>query len=155
VITYDEWGGFFEHVVPPRLPDRRSAPALQLGQAGFRVPGYVVSPFALRRHITSSVFDHTSILKMVEWRFGLRPLQPRDSNARNLATALDLGSRNPTRPEEVPTLADPGPHLCQGDNSFGLGGGAGVPGGGMGNSEAFWEELAHSPLMRGWDAVPG
>ncbi|HEY3702219.1 MAG TPA: alkaline phosphatase family protein [Acidimicrobiales bacterium] len=155
VITYDEWGGFFEHVVPPRLPDRSSAPALELGQAGFRVPGYVISPFAIRRHVTSSVFDHTSILKMIEWRFGLPPLQPRDSSARNLATALDFRSRNQTRASDVPTLADPGPHLCQGDNSLGLGSGVGVPGGGMGNSEAFWEELANSSLVRGWDAVPG
>jgi phospholipase C len=152
VITYDEWGGFFEHVAPPRLPDRRSAPALGLGQAGFRVPGYVISPFAPRHHVDSRVFDHTSILKMVEWRFGLRPLQPRDANARNLVTALDLLSRNPSLPSEVPALTDPGPHVCQSDNSFGAG--SGTSGGGMANSEAFWEELAHSSLMRGWDAVP-
>ncbi len=151
VVTYDEWGGFFEHVAPPRLPDRSTAPSLGLGQAGFRVPGYVISPLAPRRSVSSSVFDHTSILKMIEWRFGLRPLQPRDASARNLATALDFRSRNPSAASEVPTLTDPGPHLCQGDNSIGA---DSVAGAGMANSEAFWEELAHSSLMRGWDAVP-
>jgi phospholipase C len=152
VITYDEWGGFFEHVVPPRMPDRPSTPALELGQAGFRVPAYLVSPFARRRRVTSSVFDHTSILKMVEWRFGLPPLQPRDSSARNLATALDLRSRNPSTASEVPTLVDPGPHVCMGDKSLGACSQNGVPG--MANCEGFWEELSHSPLVRGWGVVP-
>jgi phospholipase C len=152
VITYDEWGGFFEHVVPPRLPDRPSTPALALGQAGFRVPGYVVSPFAPRRHVNSSVFDHTSILNMVEWRFGLPPLQPRDSNARNLATALNFRSCNRTTASDVPALVDPGPHVCMGDNSFGADSPGGAPG--MANSEEFWQELSHSPLVRGWGVSP-
>ncbi|MCU1376462.1 MAG: non-specific phospholipase, partial [Actinomycetia bacterium] len=72
VITYDEWGGFFDHVRPPRFADAfRPTATEDHGQAGFRVPTYVVSPFARRRAVAHEVFDHTSILKLVEWRWGL------------------------------------------------------------------------------------
>jgi len=136
VITYDEWGGFFDHVKPPVMPDVDPKHA----QVGFRVPTYVVSPFAPAGRVNHQVFDHTSILKFVEWRFGLKPLQPRDAAASNLADALDFS--RPNRTTSIPSVPDPGPHLCQGDNAIG-----------MGNSEPFWEELAASPLMKGWDAV--
>jgi phospholipase C len=81
VITFDEWGGFFDHVPPPAASD---------GQRGFRVPCVLVSPFARRGHVAHGVYDHTSILKLVEWRWGLAPLAERDAQAANLATALDF-----------------------------------------------------------------
>jgi phospholipase C len=90
VITYDEWGGFFDHVPPPRAPD--VDPALTL--RGFRVPCLVVSPFARRRHVTHRVFDHASILRMIEWRWSLEPLAVRDAKAHNLAGVLDFRRRN-------------------------------------------------------------
>lgn len=141
VITYDEWGGFFDHVKPPVMPDVDPTHA----QVGFRVPTYVISPFAPAGRVNHQVFDHSSILRMVEWRFGLTPLTPRDRAAANLADALDFSKPNKTT--SVPSQLDPGPHYCQGDNALGVGNT------GMGNSEAFWAELAASPLMRGWDAV--
>jgi len=141
VIAYDEWGGFFDHVKPPVMPDVDPTHA----QVGFRVPAYVISPFAPAGRVNHQVFDHSSILKMVEWRFGLAPLTPRDRAAANLADALDFSKPNKTT--SVPSQPDPGPHYCQGDSAIG----AGTIG--MGNSEAFWAELAGSPLMRGWDAV--
>ena len=109
-------------------------------QVGFRVPTYVISPFARPGHVNHQVFDHTSILKMVEWRFGLAPLTPRDRAAANLADALDFSKPNKTG--SIPSVVDPGPHYCQGDNSVG-----------MGNTDPMWAELAASPLMRGWDVV--
>ena len=93
VITFDEWGGFFDHVRPERAPDV-GGPALR----GFRVPTILVSPFARRGHVDHGVYDHTSILRLVEWRWGLRPLAPRDASARNLALALDLSRRDPAAP---------------------------------------------------------
>lgn len=90
VINFDEWGGFFDHVAPPRATDINAT----LEQRGFRVPAIVVSPFARRRHVATNVYDHTSILKMIEWRFGLDPLSARDATANNLAEVLDFSRRN-------------------------------------------------------------
>ena len=49
-IVYDEWGGFFDHVVPPRVPDLRASCNLDndFGQMGLRIPAVVVSPYARR-----------------------------------------------------------------------------------------------------------
>lgn len=87
VITFDEWGGFFDHVPPTTAPDVDPRFALR----GFRVPTLLVSPLAQRGAIASTLFDHTSILKMIEWRHGLAPLSARDAAANNLADALVLG----------------------------------------------------------------
>jgi phospholipase C len=99
VINYDEWGGFFDHV-PPGLA-RDANPFCRL--RGFRVPALVISPFARRNHVAHRVYDHTSILKMIEWRWGLQPLTLRDAHARNLAEVLDFGGRNLDAPSwDVP-----------------------------------------------------
>jgi phospholipase C len=82
-ITFDEWGGFFDHVSPSVAPGDNV-------QRGFRVPCLLISPFARRGHVAHGVYDHTSILKMVEWRWGLAPLTARDAAAANLAGALDF-----------------------------------------------------------------
>lgn len=99
ILTYDEWGGFFDHVAPPRADAPNDVdPDLVDGKAllGFRVPTVIVSPFSVGnpRHprVNSLVFDHTSILKLIEWRWGLDPLTARDASddINNLALALDL-----------------------------------------------------------------
>jgi phospholipase C len=86
VITYDEWGGFFDHVPPPLAPDADPKARLR----GFRVPCIVIGPRARRYHVAHDTYDHTSILKLIEWRFGLAPLTVRDQQARNLAEVLDF-----------------------------------------------------------------
>jgi len=88
VINFDEWGGFFEHVPPGTAPD--VDPRFQL--RGFRVPCVVISPFARRSYVDAGVFDHTSVLKMIEWRWDLPALSVRDAAANNLATVLDFSS---------------------------------------------------------------
>jgi phospholipase C len=90
VITFDEWGGFFDHVRPPVARDV----AENLTLRGFRVPCLVISPFARRRHVSHTVFDHASILRMIEWRWDLKPLSVRDRYANNLATVLNFRRRN-------------------------------------------------------------
>jgi phospholipase C len=90
VINYDEWGGFFDHVAPSTAPD--ATPSAGTGLRGFRVPAVLISPWTRRGTIGHQVYDHTSILKMIEWRHGLAPLTPRDQSARNLAEVLDLRS---------------------------------------------------------------
>lgn len=123
VINYDEWGGFFDHVAPPIRPvpeavkktTKTPPPAgepdyrnLVDGRLGFRVPALLVSPFARRGYVSHMEFDHTSVLKMIEWRFGLKPLSVRDRTANNLAHALDFDTpRSLQAPEfQVPK----GPH---------------------------------------------
>lgn len=98
IINYDEWGGFFDHVPPAHAPDVHQGQGLR----GFRVPCLLISPRARRRHVEHRIYDHTSVLKMIEWRFGLEPLTVRDANARNLAEALNF-----TTDLSAPTFAVP------------------------------------------------
>jgi len=80
-VTYDDYGGFFDHVAPPQVD--------QYGY-GFRVPCLVISPFAKAGFIDSTVNDHTSILKFIEDRYGLSPLSTRDAAANNMMEAFDF-----------------------------------------------------------------
>lgn len=86
IINYDEWGGFFDHVPPQVAPDANP----DWGLRGFRVPCLVISPRARRGHVAHQVYDHTSVLKAIEWRWGLPSLTPRDAAARNIAEVLDF-----------------------------------------------------------------
>jgi phospholipase C len=97
VINFDEWGGFFEHIPPQEAPDVDSTLSLR----GFRVPCVIVSPFSARGTIDQGVYDHTSILKMIEWRWSLPALSVRDAAANNLAEALDFTHLRHRAPDYV------------------------------------------------------
>jgi phospholipase C len=88
IVTFDEWGGFFDHVAPATAPDVNPDTALR----GFRVPALVVSPRARRGYVAHDTYDHTSILKVIEWRWSLPALTPRDAAARNIAEVLDFST---------------------------------------------------------------
>jgi phospholipase C len=92
VINFDEWGGFFDHVAPSAapIPPADQAAGNTDGLRGFRTPTLLISPFALRSHTTHVLYDHTSVLRMIEWRWGLDPLTVRDATANNLADELDF-----------------------------------------------------------------
>ncbi|MDB6125837.1 MAG: phospholipase [Pedosphaera sp.] len=96
VINYDEWGGFFDHVAPSAapIPPADRAAGNQDGLRGFRVPALVISPWSRRANVAHGLYDHTSVLKMIEWRWHLQPLTVRDANANNLAEALDFSRTN-------------------------------------------------------------
>lgn len=79
IMTYDENGGFWDHVGPPKKD--RWGP-------GTRVPTLIISPFAKRGYVDHTEYDTTSILKLIETRFGLKPLSERDANANNFNNAL-------------------------------------------------------------------
>jgi phospholipase C len=99
VINFDEWGGFFDHVAPQRAQVPPADAALGSdGLRGFRVPALVVSPWAPRRTVAHDVYDHTSVLKMIEWRWHLDPLTIRDASANNLANVLDFSRFDPRAP---------------------------------------------------------
>ena len=106
VINYDEWGGFFDHVPPPAapIPDADVIAGNEDGLLGFRTPCLVFSPFARREHVATQTLDHTSILKMIEWRWGLDALTVRDDTATNLAEVLDFSvSQLRAKQFEIPT----------------------------------------------------
>lgn len=99
VINFDEWGGFFEHVPPTAAPIPAADAALGSdGLRGFRVPALIVSPWSPRATVTSQLYDHTSVLKLIEWRWSLRPLTVRDTEANNLAEELDFEQPNLSAP---------------------------------------------------------
>ena len=80
LITWDDYGGWYDHVVPPQVD--------KYGD-GFRVPLLMVSPFARHGYIDNTFSDHTSILKFIERVFGLPPVTQRDAGASDLMDALD------------------------------------------------------------------
>ena len=81
IITYDENGGFWDHVAPP-ASDRWGP--------GTRIPTIIVSPYAKRGFVDHAQYDTTSILKLIETRWHLKPLGTRDASANDLTNALDL-----------------------------------------------------------------
>jgi phospholipase C len=81
IVTYDDFGGWFDHVPPPVID--RWGP-------GGRVPTLIISPFARKGFVDHTLYDTTSILRFIEWRFGLAPLGSRDAQANNLLNAFEL-----------------------------------------------------------------
>jgi phospholipase C len=119
VITFDEWGGFFDHVPPPRvIDDTNPADVDHTGdsvtptdgqlipdyrQLGFRVPAIVVSSLAGSRVDHHGPYEHTSTLRLIESAFGLPPLAARDAHARSLGEVLDRHPRRPVPAGAIPT----------------------------------------------------
>jgi phospholipase C len=103
-IVYDEWGGFFDHVRPPRVADSRASRDLaqDFGQMGLRIPAVVVSPYARRGHVDHGVYGFESILRMIRYRYGLAPLTRRDARARNIARAFDFHGKPRLEPPPLP-----------------------------------------------------
>ena len=109
VLVYDEWGGFFDHVRPPVVPDARESDndMNNFGQLGFRVPSLLASPYARAGYVDHNLYDHTSILRFLEWRFLGAPAQgtgkdgdrwfltKRDRNANNYGASLRSGDPDP------------------------------------------------------------
>jgi phospholipase C len=121
IVTYDEWGGFFEHVVPPRAAAANDVdPDIVDGKTllGMRIPVVVASPFTKGNpaspRVVSTVFDNTSILKMIETRFNLPPLTPRDasSDVGNLISALNFDKSSVPVPK-LPNPAPPEINVCE------------------------------------------
>jgi acid phosphatase len=79
IVTYDENGGFWDHVPPPFVDG---------WGPGTRVPAIVVSPFARRGYVDHSTYDTTSVLALIEHRYRLAPLSSRDAAAADLTKAF-------------------------------------------------------------------
>ena len=92
IITFDEWGGFYDHVRPPvvQIPQAEKDLGNTDGLNGFRIPTVLISPFVKRKSVSSRVYDHSSVLKMIETRWNLQPLTERDATANDLSAEIDL-----------------------------------------------------------------
>ena len=81
IVTYDENGGFHDHVAPPKL-DRWGV--------GTRVPTIIISPYAKKGYVDHTRYETSSILALIEARWNLAPLTTRDANAAPLQNVFDL-----------------------------------------------------------------
>jgi len=126
IFTYDEWGGFYDHVPPqpatppgdylspfdlnPALGDICTKPGQDLGQGtcdfawtGYRVPLIVISPYSVKNFVSHNVRDTTAVLKMVETRFGLPSLTRRDASQMDMAEFFDFVNKPWATPPTPPT----------------------------------------------------
>jgi phospholipase C len=112
IFNYDEWGGFYDHIPPPRaIAPNDVDPDLVDGKAllGCRVPCVIVSPWtrgdATDPRVIHKVFDHTSVLKMIESIWDVPPLAARETSddVGNLIEVLRAKYQT-----AVPVLPDPG-----------------------------------------------
>ncbi|HVU74137.1 MAG TPA: alkaline phosphatase family protein [Mycobacteriales bacterium] len=119
VWTYDEHGGYYDHVPPPPAVKPDGIPP-NIGPKdvpggydmyGLRVPAVVVSPYAKPKAVTNVVHDHTSVLATIEAWWNLPPMTHRDAAATTLLDFLDL--HNPPAFLDPPALtpAAVSPHL--------------------------------------------
>jgi phospholipase C len=112
VLTYDEHGGFFDHVPPPPacVPDEHKANIKaghlhpRFDHLGMRIPLIIVSPWAKRGYVSHLPSSHTSLLRLVQSRFDLPALTRRDANAMPPYDMLDFTA--PAR-LEIPELPEP------------------------------------------------
>lgn len=172
IINFDEWGGFFEHVAPPRVvaPNNVDQDLIN-GEAllGFRVPALVVSPFTRNSEalplsgrirqtdwrrkfalVNHAVCDHTSVLKLIEWRWGLQPLTARDASPQisNLAAVMNFSAPDASipalpNPQSVtaPPCLQPGILLSPDTSS---------PEAEQSSGGSPWGALARAPVMQQW-----
>jgi phospholipase C len=118
VVTWDDWGGWFDHVTPPQVDGEGY---------GFRVPALIISPYAKQGYILDQTADFTSILKFIESLYGLAPLTTRDAAATDLMAAFDF-QQAPRAPKQPPVgafapLAARGPSTVTLLGIYGLDGG--------------------------------
>ena len=110
VVTWDDYGGFFDTVTPPTVDGYGLS---------FRVPALIISPYAKEGYLDNTVYSFESTLRFVEWRWGLPALTQRDANANNLLNAFDF-DQSPAPPHVVPLtsaqLATIEPYVLLGAN---------------------------------------
>jgi phospholipase C len=105
IFTYDEAGGFYDHVQPQSaaVPDQYAYPidleptdrcqgadatsgVCSFGMTGYRVPMIVISPFAKKNYVSHTVYDTTAVLTLIEKRFGVSALTNRDKSQADMST---------------------------------------------------------------------
>jgi phospholipase C len=93
VLTYDEWGGFWDHVNPPRVADDRATDVDpsgndDFGQLGFRIPSMIVSPWTRGHGVDHRVYEHSSVLRFISENWNLPYLTKRHSSTNSIESAF-------------------------------------------------------------------
>ncbi len=101
-VTWDDWGGWFDHVQPPNVEtwkDHGTHPSFNGTQFryGSRVGCIVLSPYAKSGYISKALHSHVSLLKFCEKRFSLPALNKRDATADDMSDCFDF-TRQPAAP---------------------------------------------------------
>jgi phospholipase C len=81
VLTWDDYGGFYDHVPPPQI-DKYGL--------GFRMPALIISPYTKHGYVDHTRYQFESVLKFIEWRFNIPALTERDLHANNLLNAFNF-----------------------------------------------------------------
>jgi len=124
IITFDEHGGFYDHVEPPpavppgdTITEAYSQFGFEFDRLGVRVPALVISPYIERGVVDHSVYDQTSMLATVERLYGLPSLTERDKEADDLLKLLTRMTPRADAPTTLPDPASPQPALpCEDDD---------------------------------------
>lgn len=128
ILTFDEFGGFYDHVppqpavhpdgIPPSdllpndfcTPGRgQGAPTCDFTLTGYRIPLIVISPFSKKNYVSHTVADFTAILKMIESRFGLPSLTARDAAQMDMSEFFDSQTAPWATPPTPPAQPTGGP----------------------------------------------
>ena len=102
-ISWDDWGGFYDHVTPPKV-DKYGL--------GIRVPGLVISPYARQGYVDHKTYSFESWLKLVEERFGVNSMTARDNNANDMYDSFDF-TQAPRPPVILDSQGSPYPPPLQ------------------------------------------
>ena len=127
IFTYDEGGGFYDHVSPQPMPSPDGIAPLDLVPGdvcdstgttgggtcdftwtGYRVPLIVISPFAKKNYVSHTVFDYTAILKLIETRFNVPALTKRDAAQADMSEFFDFVNVPWVTPPTPPVQATAG-----------------------------------------------
>ncbi len=100
-LSWDDYGGFYDHVVPPEVDAYGYGP---------RVPMIVISPYAKQHYVSHYDYDFTSVLKFVERRWNLKNLTARDGRANDMADCFDF-NQPPAPARAIPIPPDIHSHL--------------------------------------------
>jgi phospholipase C len=95
-VTYDDFGGWYDHVPPPQLDQNGLGP---------RVPLLIISPFAKPGYVSHTLYEHSSMLKFIETRYHLPSLTARDAAASNMYDSFDFNQQ-----PQSPLILQP--HQC-------------------------------------------
>jgi phospholipase C len=101
IITYDENGGFFDHVPPPKTEDDEE----EFTQLGFRVPAFVIGPTVKKGYVCKTPLDHSSIAATLKTRWGIQSLSKRMNAAKDVTDCID--------PAKIGAPAPPPPGMPQ------------------------------------------
>jgi phospholipase C len=100
IVTWDEWGGFYDPVPPPQL---------DYVSLGIRIPMIIISPYSKRHYVSKTQYEFGSILKFIEQTFNAPSLGATDDRANSIADSFDFTQK----PLAFKPIAIPAPMKCQ------------------------------------------